>query len=472
MEPRGVPLTRRALHRGRRRAVTPGLLARPMRRVSQQALAAATAAAFVAGGIGAVCLDTVERQDVVRQAVASARQARVDRAATVRLTAAAAQLAAAREAEALAAAEAALAEATAVLGRAPEMVGEPTVVPLDRAVAELAALVRRADLPVAAASDSDVAVVADVAPAAPPTDEPAAAAGLAEDPDAVAPPGTTEPAAQAGTQEHGAQPADEGADETADATTGLAAAAPGGAPAKTSGVAPATPTTTAPADPTTAALELAGVNAEVLDLETSTAVLAAAREVAALSAQVTALADEIAAELAAAAEAAEARRAEAEARRLAEEQAALRAAMRRLSSRIAATDAAPNGQIPVELLCSPRFTRVLLRCDAAAALDRLNDAYRAAFGTDLAVSGGYRTLAEQEAVRATKGDLAATPGTSNHGRGLAVDFSGFGSLGQFSDPDYLWMVENGARFGWYHPPYMGPGGSGPLEPWHWEFGRL
>jgi LAS superfamily LD-carboxypeptidase LdcB len=210
----------------------------------------------------------------------------------------------------------------------------------------------------------------------------------------------------------------------------------------------------------------------VLDLDTSGAVLAAAQEVAALSTQVAALRDAVAVELADAEEAAAARRAEAEEKRLAAEAAALQAALARMSTRIAATDAAPNGEIPVELLCRPRFANVLLRCDAAAALDQLNAAYRAAVGRDLAVSGGYRTYAEQLQVRATKGDLAATPGTSNHGRGLAVDFSDFGALGQFDDADYLWMAENGPRFGWVHPAAMGPGGSGPLEPWHWEFGDL
>jgi LAS superfamily LD-carboxypeptidase LdcB len=221
-----------------------------------------------------------------------------------------------------------------------------------------------------------------------------------------------------------------------------------------------------------AALALVDAPGDVLDLATSADLLAAAQQVAALTAQVTALSDVVAVELADAEEAAAARRAEQDAKRVAAEQAALQAALARMSTRIAATDDAPNGEIPVELLCRPRFASVLLRCDAAAALDQVNAAYRAAFGRDLAVSGGYRTLAEQQQARAAKGDLAAQPGTSNHGRALAVDFSDFGAVGQFDDADYLWMVANAPQYGWVHPAAMGPGGSGPLEPWHWEFGDL
>jgi LAS superfamily LD-carboxypeptidase LdcB len=233
-----------------------------------------------------------------------------------------------------------------------------------------------------------------------------------------------------------------------------------------------TPAASVSTDAESTALALVGVSDDLLDLGTSAELLAAAQQVAALSTQVAALSEAVAVELADAEAAATARAAEQEVKRAAAEQAALRAALSRMSTRIAATDAAPNGEIPLELLCRPRFANVLLRCDAAAALDQVNAAYRAAFGRDLAASGGYRTLAEQQQARAARGDLAAQPGTSNHGRGLAVDFSDFGEVGQFDDADYLWMVANAPQFGWVHPPVMGPGGSGPLEPWHWEFGGL
>jgi hypothetical protein len=130
-----------------------------------------------------------------------------------------------------------------------------------------------------------------------------------------------------------------------------------------------------------------------------------------------------------------------------------------------------NGQIPVEAMCAVPFDRRhVLQCDAAEALGRLNEAYRAAFGSDIRLTDSYRSLAGQIAVKKAKGFLAATPGTSNHGWGLAVDIAGMGGVGQFGSPGYLWLKDHAEDFGWSHPRWAEPGGSGPQEPWHWEFG--
>jgi hypothetical protein len=129
-----------------------------------------------------------------------------------------------------------------------------------------------------------------------------------------------------------------------------------------------------------------------------------------------------------------------------------------------------DGTVDPALLCPVSFAPgALLRCDAAEALARLNEVFRAEHGTDLPVGGTYRTYAEQVRLKAAKGGLAAHPGTSHHGWGVAVDFSGFGGVGQFDSPRYRWMVAHGPAYGWVHPAAMGPGGSGPHEPWHWEF---
>jgi hypothetical protein len=129
-----------------------------------------------------------------------------------------------------------------------------------------------------------------------------------------------------------------------------------------------------------------------------------------------------------------------------------------------------DGTVDPALLCPVSFAPgALLRCDAAEALARLNEVFRAEHGTDLPVGGTYRTYAEQVRLKAAKGGLAAHPGTSHHGWGVAVDFSGFGGVGQFDSPLYRWMVAHGPAYGWVHPAAMGPGGSGPHEPWHWEF---
>lgn len=103
---------------------------------------------------------------------------------------------------------------------------------------------------------------------------------------------------------------------------------------------------------------------------------------------------------------------------------------------------------------------------AASALSELNTAYRAKFGNSLTITDSYRTYAEQVATKALKGNLAATPGTSNHGLGLAVDLGG--GINSFGTSQYNWMMANGPKFGWVNPSWAQQGGSKP-EAWHWEF---
>ncbi|HUX69138.1 MAG TPA: M15 family metallopeptidase [Cellulomonadaceae bacterium] len=149
---------------------------------------------------------------------------------------------------------------------------------------------------------------------------------------------------------------------------------------------------------------------------------------------------------------------------------ATRSAAADLARRVAVAAAAPNGRIPPDALCGVTFSPdAQLRCDAAAALDRLDSAFRAARGGHLVVVSSYRDLADQVAVKASRGDLASTPGASNHGRGIAVDLAGLGAVDDFAEPAYLWLKAHAQAYGWSHPAAMEPGGDGPLEPWHWEF---
>lgn len=126
-----------------------------------------------------------------------------------------------------------------------------------------------------------------------------------------------------------------------------------------------------------------------------------------------------------------------------------------------------NGQIPPEALKAlPWHTAHMLRPDATDALTRLNNAYRNDHGgNNIAITDSYRSLEAQYAVKAAKGDLAATPGTSNHGWGLAVDFSNMSNHSTF---DYQWMSVNGPANGWINPDWALPTGSKP-EAWHWEY---
>lgn len=126
-----------------------------------------------------------------------------------------------------------------------------------------------------------------------------------------------------------------------------------------------------------------------------------------------------------------------------------------------------NGRIPIELLAQiPWAPTQRLRTDAAEALAALNVEYRAAFGQDIKITDSYRTYEEQVAVKAAKGWLAATPGTSNHGWALAVDLGG--GIEKFGAAQHKWMVANAPTYGWVLPSWAQQGGSKP-EAWHWEF---
>ena len=145
-----------------------------------------------------------------------------------------------------------------------------------------------------------------------------------------------------------------------------------------------------------------------------------------------------------------------------------KAAVAKVEEQARSTDGYTNGSIPLKVLCTVAFAPSQhLRCDAAEALARLNAAYRVDFGHDLVITGSYRTLEEQVATRAAKGSMAATPGTSNHGWGLAVDLD---EADGYRSAQYTWLKANAMTYGWHHPTYMDEGGRGPHEPWHWEFG--
>jgi hypothetical protein len=124
-----------------------------------------------------------------------------------------------------------------------------------------------------------------------------------------------------------------------------------------------------------------------------------------------------------------------------------------------------NGQLPQGDLCYLWDGSTELRADAAEALAELNAMWVTRFGTDLCLSSGYRTLAEQRAVKAQKGGLAAPAGRSNHGWGLAVDLCS----SQTTGAQWEWLNENAPVFGWENPAWARPGGSGPYERWHWEY---
>ncbi|MFE6236719.1 M15 family metallopeptidase [Cellulosimicrobium sp. NPDC057862] len=127
-----------------------------------------------------------------------------------------------------------------------------------------------------------------------------------------------------------------------------------------------------------------------------------------------------------------------------------------------------NGRLDTATLCPVSWKRsVLLRCDAQRALERLNSAYWGRFGRSMSIGYGYRTYATQVYLRMTLGTVAAVPGTSNHGWGLALD-TAEGSQHGFGSASYEWLKVNAPAFGWHAPRWAWQDGSNP-EYWHFEY---
>jgi LAS superfamily LD-carboxypeptidase LdcB len=76
---------------------------------------------------------------------------------------------------------------------------------------------------------------------------------------------------------------------------------------------------------------------------------------------------------------------------------------------------------------------------------------------------GFRTYEHQKEIYDSRGcpcpGLVATPGNSNHERGLAIDFTSGGSLLGDNDPEHKWLDSNGKKYGFL--PYS-------REAWHYS----
>jgi hypothetical protein len=117
-----------------------------------------------------------------------------------------------------------------------------------------------------------------------------------------------------------------------------------------------------------------------------------------------------------------------------------------------------NGRIPPGALAEVGSTGHRLAAPAAAALEQLLRTARQD-GVTIGITDSYRGYDEQvDLVRRkglySQGGLAAAPGTSDHGWGLAVDLD-------LDARAQAWMRANGGRFGFSE--------NTPREPWHWKF---
>ncbi|HET8617043.1 MAG TPA: M15 family metallopeptidase [Actinomycetales bacterium] len=126
-----------------------------------------------------------------------------------------------------------------------------------------------------------------------------------------------------------------------------------------------------------------------------------------------------------------------------------------------------NGEIPAATLC-PLWGAPgqMLRGDAARAFTALSKEYATVFGRPICVTDSYRSRGQQVILYATKPDLAARPGTSNHGWGTATDLCG--GVESFGTAEHAWLLSHAPLYGWFHPSWAEPTGSRP-EPWHWEY---
>ncbi|MFC8799908.1 D-alanyl-D-alanine carboxypeptidase family protein [Promicromonospora sp. NPDC057138] len=124
-----------------------------------------------------------------------------------------------------------------------------------------------------------------------------------------------------------------------------------------------------------------------------------------------------------------------------------------------------NGALADHSLCELWQPGEYLRPDAALSLSALNEAFRASFGREMCLVASYRSLDTQYALQASRGWYAASPGTSMHGWGLAIDLC---TKETGSSEIMSWLWANAPSYGWQNPSWAQLGGS-KYEPWHWEF---
>lgn len=124
-----------------------------------------------------------------------------------------------------------------------------------------------------------------------------------------------------------------------------------------------------------------------------------------------------------------------------------------------------NGRLPNSALATIAGTTRRARADVIPQINAMRQAFATRFGKSLVVTDGYRDYDEQVRLKKKLGYLAGTPGTSNHGWGLALDLGS--GVNTFGSAEHNWMKANAGRFGFYHPGWAQITGKKP-EAWHWE----
>ncbi|MFI5933217.1 D-alanyl-D-alanine carboxypeptidase family protein [Actinoplanes sp. NPDC051494] len=117
-----------------------------------------------------------------------------------------------------------------------------------------------------------------------------------------------------------------------------------------------------------------------------------------------------------------------------------------------------NGKIPANALEKVGSTGHKLWAPAAQSLNQMM-ADAKADGVTIGITDSYRPYEEQVDLAKRKGlysqgGLAAKPGTSEHGWGMATDLD-------LNSKAQTWMRANGEKYGFTE--------SVPREPWHWSY---
>ncbi len=136
-----------------------------------------------------------------------------------------------------------------------------------------------------------------------------------------------------------------------------------------------------------------------------------------------------------------------------------------------------NGLLPPDLIGIPTRggpTKGTMLKEVVNFYDQMCIAFRAKFPNKKLGNFGYRPYSRQLSIKKEKPNLAAKPGTSNHGWGLAIDIHFYidGSSRRrsltYNGPEYQWLLANARSFGFDNPSWAKQGGK-KEEPWHWEW---
>lgn len=145
-----------------------------------------------------------------------------------------------------------------------------------------------------------------------------------------------------------------------------------------------------------------------------------------------------------------------------------------------------NGTIPANVL-APIGGGMILHKEAATQFLKLKEQAQKD-KIRFVISSAYRPLADQiRLYKSLPRKQAATPGSSIHGWGCAIDFGDIaadcrikaggvkGRTGpavnqkvRQTNPVYRWLSVYGPKYGWYNPSRLCDG-TGTDEAWHWEY---